>query len=632
MPFKEKSQPVFKGVTTEGPNLLRRKGTVHKRHGHTKPGGKKQTTINLSTRKNSNLRNQLAVLRQSSRPVADKPLKTKSSALVQKLQWEKLKAAPQTFKNLSKRSLLFSVEQTAKIDRITIYYIALSGLNELCEVDGRFNSFHQTIFSPQTLELFLKKGKRAEENFFFFYKNNQGRTPPPFFLKKKLCAPKRRGGDVVRGRVYYIAILRKRNETYDRGQEEDNKVQKKTDEEVIRLLRLLCPYFLLESAHKVLEYLVRYHKVHLNYSTYCLECCLPYHRTTTFGRFIQLLEFPTHEWQLLLTNCQKEGSPLDTQILIHQCIIDSSILNFIGQMAENVLQLPAYFAPHSQVGTVERSTSFPHSVTFSFFVTIVLRIFRFVVKEKQHQLNHFMLLILPRVIRGINLSVSSSSSPSNDPKCMFEWRLSCIMIMIYICSICQLERNRMAQLLNAFICDPMYLKPESLSGPVMETLMMAVDYLVSSQRLRALPSLSFYRLARYHHITMHSNEFTFGTLCDVWNRLALKFQLSLPTLIANQLLSYVNNNNNNKDNDNNEDNDAKDQDSAKMDIDASSSTPTLYHDFLIHLLTNFQFTHDDKVKLANSLLSIMLSAGSDRQKEFQFYYIFSTKKEIFFFN
>eukprot|EP01084_Bolivina_argentea_P134080 236580_1 len=156
-------------ITTEGPNRLTRKGSPLKPRKHRKKGYKTHRNNNkkkqkklLSINENSKLRNQLASLRQTTRPIIvnknnnnkkNKKLKIKkkNNGLVQKFQWNKVKSSKLSFgKQLSKRSLLFSIEEiNNKIDKMTIYHIGKSGLDGLCELNPtKFTKYqHSNIFN-----------------------------------------------------------------------------------------------------------------------------------------------------------------------------------------------------------------------------------------------------------------------------------------------------------------------------------------------------------------------------------------------------------------------------------------------------------------------------------------------------
>lgn len=96
-----------------------------------------------------------------------------------------------------KPSLLFPVNEAKKIDLETIHNIALEGLEELRKLDERFGAFSKTLFSEESV-----KSNRES-----------------------------------------------RNKEYN----------KNLDEYISQYLRLVAPYFLLNPAHKTLEYLIRHY-------------------------------------------------------------------------------------------------------------------------------------------------------------------------------------------------------------------------------------------------------------------------------------------------------------------------------------------------------------------------------------
>eukprot|EP01084_Bolivina_argentea_P027082 50346_1 len=168
------------------------------------------------------------------------------------------------------------------MDKITIYYIGKSGLTQLAEINDTFDRYKDTLFNQK--------------------------------------------------RVLFGGSAMNKMMTFDRSANDNLKENEFIDTEIISLLRDLTDYFLLEEAHKVLEFLISHYKIHLNYPLFALECCFPYYSTVTFARFIQLIEFSHHKWQLLFLNVQKSLTPLTKQILTNQCLKDMSILQFIQQM------------------------------------------------------------------------------------------------------------------------------------------------------------------------------------------------------------------------------------------------------------------------------------------------------------
>jgi U3 small nucleolar RNA-associated protein 10 len=94
-------------------------------------------------------------------------------------------------------SLLFPVHEAKKIDLETIFNIAKEGLEDLQKHDERFSSFRETLFSDESVKI-----------------NRESRTKD---------------------------------------------YNKNLDETISQYLRLLAPFFLLNPAHKTLEYLIRHY-------------------------------------------------------------------------------------------------------------------------------------------------------------------------------------------------------------------------------------------------------------------------------------------------------------------------------------------------------------------------------------
>ncbi len=95
-------------------------------------------------------------------------------------------------------SLLFSTSEAAKIDNDTIYKLGLEGLQDLVKHDGRFASFLNSLFSEEANRI-NRESRNMEYNKYL-------------------------------------------------------------NELISKLLLLLSPYFLLNAAHQVLEYMIRHYK------------------------------------------------------------------------------------------------------------------------------------------------------------------------------------------------------------------------------------------------------------------------------------------------------------------------------------------------------------------------------------
>ena len=96
-----------------------------------------------------------------------------------------------------KPSLLFPAHEAKKIDLVTIFNIAKEGLEELVKHDTRFSSYNESLFSEESVS--ISRESRTKE------------------------------------------------------------FNKSLDETISQYLKLVAPFFLLNPAHKTLEYLIRHY-------------------------------------------------------------------------------------------------------------------------------------------------------------------------------------------------------------------------------------------------------------------------------------------------------------------------------------------------------------------------------------
>ena len=116
-----------------------------------------------------------------------------------------------------KPSFLFEPNVAADTDNQTVYELGLNGLAELAQEDGRFKPFQDTLFAQSA-----------------------------------------------------------NNGAFDRGM--TTKAENlKLDKSISSLLRILSPYFMLQGAHKILEFLIRRYQIQERNVDVVLECILPYH-------------------------------------------------------------------------------------------------------------------------------------------------------------------------------------------------------------------------------------------------------------------------------------------------------------------------------------------------------------------
>eukprot|EP00741_Cyanophora_paradoxa_P012363 tig00020610_g11946.t1 len=129
-----------------------------------------------------------------------------------------------------KASILFTPQEAAELDLESIHSLGLGGLGELEKLDARFQEYERSLFSAKAKET-NRELQTKEEN-------------------------------------------------------------KKLDDAIAGVLRLLSNYFLQKPAHRVFEYLVRRFKVNEYNVNDVMRCILPYHETNIFVRVVQILRLP----------------------------------------------------------------------------------------------------------------------------------------------------------------------------------------------------------------------------------------------------------------------------------------------------------------------------------------------------
>lgn len=169
-----------------------------------------------------------------------------------------------------KASLLFDPKEAALKDRDTFYEIGLSGLKELIALYEGFRVYEDSLFSVSS-----KDFERAVQS---------------------------------------------------------KEVNKNLDQTIEKFLIQLSPYFLLQSCHKALEWLVNRYSIHQYNQDAIMMLILPYHETKIFVRFIQLFELSStsNRWNWLEL-IQKRRIPLAKQVLHNQCVSNTSTLQFIAK-------------------------------------------------------------------------------------------------------------------------------------------------------------------------------------------------------------------------------------------------------------------------------------------------------------
>lgn len=167
-------------------------------------------------------------------------------------------------------SVLFDPKEAADIDIETIWNIGVQGLEVLISSDERFQNYMNELFSHRSKE-----------------------------LDRELM-----------------------------GMEENNQI----NVSISSYLRLLSGFFLLPSALKTLEYLIRRYKVHVYNTEDLILCALPYHDTHAFVRIVQILDTRNTKWAFL-DGVKVSGAPPPRSVIVQQCICDKGILDVLCDYA-----------------------------------------------------------------------------------------------------------------------------------------------------------------------------------------------------------------------------------------------------------------------------------------------------------
>ncbi|GAB2253654.1 hypothetical protein Droror1_Dr00006501 [Drosera rotundifolia] len=171
-----------------------------------------------------------------------------------------------TKRPFTRPSILFDPRKAADIDLETIHSFAIAGLEELEKLDKRFRRFKDDLFSLKSVE-----------------------------LDRELL---------------------------------NAEVNNRIDASISSYLRLLSGYFVLESALKMVEYLIRRYKVHVYNVDELILSALPYHDTVEFVRVVQLINLGNSRWRFL-DGVKSSGAPPPRQVIVCQCIRDLGLLEVL---------------------------------------------------------------------------------------------------------------------------------------------------------------------------------------------------------------------------------------------------------------------------------------------------------------
>lgn len=211
-----------------------------------------------------------------------------STSLAEQLQ---RLAVPQTTiltRDKKRVSLLFDPREAANFSKEIFYQIGLDGLEELKDRNPAFTKFESTLFNIVSKD--FERSVQTEE------------------------------------------------------------ANKKLDNCIRKFLLLLSPYFLLNCAHKALEWLIYRYQIHDYNRNDLLMLILPYHETNVFVRALQLIKIRNENDALFwLKSLQKPGIHLPKTSLLNHAAGDP---HFLKQISKYVLSIVKEHEKPSNLTTI----------------------------------------------------------------------------------------------------------------------------------------------------------------------------------------------------------------------------------------------------------------------------------------
>ncbi|ORX53545.1 hypothetical protein DM01DRAFT_1322487 [Hesseltinella vesiculosa] len=187
-----------------------------------------------------------------------------------------------------KASFLFTAKEAAEQDLETIFSIARNGFMELLNVDPAFSSFETALFSENSKS------------------------------------------------IDRVLMSKQDNE--------------KLDQTIASFLCQLSPYFLLNPAGKVLEWLIRRFDIHKCNVDAILACIFPFHETKSFVKMVSLLDIPDNSSWVFLKPIRQSRLPLGRDTLVDRLAKSRFVLDFV---CKTVVRAPV---PHSTLYTFYAAT------------------------------------------------------------------------------------------------------------------------------------------------------------------------------------------------------------------------------------------------------------------------------------
>lgn len=163
---------------------------------------------------------------------------------------------------------------------------------------------------------------------------------------------------------------------------ESKEVNEKIRRNIRKFMFQSSPYFMLQSCHKCLEWLIRRFHINTFDKDEFLTLILPYHETKIFVRCVQTMKFePNDKWYFLLNQVQKTGAPLSKAAVFNHGATNAKFLEFICnftldavkelKIRANTLQTIFAFFSTSIIGALEVSEAVSESQIVSILPVLI---------------------------------------------------------------------------------------------------------------------------------------------------------------------------------------------------------------------------------------------------------------------
>lgn len=165
---------------------------------------------------------------------------------------------------------------------------------------------------------------------------------------------------------------------------ETSEVNELLNKNLRKFFHFLSPYFMLQPAHKCLEWLIRRYNIEAYNQDELASLILPYHGTRIFVRCVQIMELSGSKWDWLET-VKKSGAPLAKQTLFNRLACDQYL---IQQVTKGTIDMAKTLGDKAYL----------LQTAYAFYCTAILGCMEYAGKVTEA---HFM-NILPGLLKGLS--------------------------------------------------------------------------------------------------------------------------------------------------------------------------------------------------------------------------------------